>query len=164
MESLDKKGWEDMGKISVRLAAVTDAEGLAVLNLAFNGVTRTPQAVRDCLTTVSQSGLDGEIVAVALAQREIVGFACARSYRSFCYQEPSGEITEMFVKEDHRRKGVAKKLLGFLEEQLVQLGVREVRILTGADNLPAQAAYASCGYVIEDEIVLEKVIADNAGS
>lgn len=147
-----------MKEVRVRLASPGDAEALTGLNQAFNEVTRPISKVRETLLRNETVGPDREIVAVAVCQEEVVGFACARANLSFCYDNPSGEITEMYVKEKYRRQKAATALVAFLEQELAKLGVEEVRILTGSDNYAAQAAYTANGYAIDDELVLHKTI------
>ncbi|WP_235550163.1 GNAT family N-acetyltransferase [Paenibacillus sp. Soil724D2] len=50
------------------------------------------------------------MIAVAEISGKIVGFGCAQSFYSFCYEEPHGEITELYVEEVARRKGIAIEL------------------------------------------------------
>jgi GNAT superfamily N-acetyltransferase len=52
-----------------------------------------------------------ELVAVAVNNDKIVGFACAQRFDSFCYNEPQAEITELYVEEAARKKGVATLLI-----------------------------------------------------
>jgi ribosomal protein S18 acetylase RimI-like enzyme len=135
----------------VRLATIEDADVLSRLNYEFNGGDKRPEA-----EIIGSLNTGNELVAVAELRDEVVGFACAQSSQSFCYAASHGEITEMYVQESARRKGVAAALLAFLEAQLRLRGVGTVKILTGRTNDPAIATYASCGYVKHDEAVLEK--------
>ncbi|MFB9326529.1 GNAT family N-acetyltransferase [Paenibacillus aurantiacus] len=137
----------------IRLAAARDAADLARLNDAFNGVVRSPEDVR------AQLGRGrGEVVAVAVLDARVVGFACAQVAESFCYPQPHGEITELYVEEESRRIGAASALIGFLEQVLEERGVSDVRVLTGSDNGPAIAAYMRAGYAPDDELLLTKQI------
>lgn len=97
-----------------------------------------------------------EIIAVAEMDGRVVGFGCAQSFRSFCYKEPLGEITEMYVEEAFRRKGAATALLSCLEMQLRKRGVAEVKILTGRRNHSAIRTYKRCQYEEDDEQLLKK--------
>lgn len=135
----------------VRLATIKDADVLSSLNYEFNGGDKRPEA-----EIIESLNTGNELVAVAELWDEVVGFACGQSSQSFCYAASHGEITEMYVQESARRKGVAVALLAFLEAQLRLRGVGTVKILTGRTNDPAVATYASCGYVKHDEVFLEK--------
>lgn len=97
-----------------------------------------------------------EIVVIALLNDEPVGFACAQTYTSFCYEELLGEITEMYVQEQARGIGLAGMKIECIEEQLRTQGVATIKVLTGCDNDAAIRAYGKSGFVKEDEIMLEK--------
>lgn len=140
-------------KPEIRLAAAQDAADLARLNDAFNGGSRSPEDIRAQL-----AGGGGELVAVALLEARIVGFACAQVAESFCYTKPHGEITELYVEEGARRNGAASALVAFLERMLESRGVSSVRVLAGRDNGPAIAAYMRSGYGVDDEVLLTKRI------
>lgn len=136
--------------INIRLARKDDAESLAKLNEEFNGVGVSLKHVTESIIT------GNELIAIAEYNDSIVGFACAQSYTSFCYNYVQGEITEMYVREPYRRKGIAKSLIAFLEERLKLQDVKTVKILTGISNEPAKRLYHSSGYVIKNEAVMQK--------
>jgi ribosomal protein S18 acetylase RimI-like enzyme len=149
--NFELEGSYDMEKVKlIRLASPTDASVLDRLNEEFNG-GRMP--LEEIEYSLQQSD---EIVAIAYLGDEPVGFACAQSFKSFCYRELVGEITEMYIQERARRQGLAGMLLVFLEEQLIARGVSTVKVLTGHDNHQAIRAYEKSGYKREDEVLLEK--------
>lgn len=133
-------------QLKTRPATEDDAEQLAILNQQFNGGNRRPVAeVVDSMRTCN------EIIAVAEIDGQVVGFGCAQSYRSFCYEELLGEITELYVEPTARRKGVATALINCLEEMLITLGVTEIKVLTGRRNDRAIRMYERFNYVRDDE-------------
>ncbi|WFB61121.1 GNAT family N-acetyltransferase [Paenibacillus sp. BR1-192] len=138
----------------IRLASPTDASVLDRLNEEFNGVRMQLEEIKYSLEQAD------EIVAIAYLGDDPVGFACAQSFKSFCYRELVGEITEMYIQERARRQGLAGMLLVFLEEQLFARGVSTVKVLTGHDNRHAIAAYEKSGYKREDEVLLEKELGE----
>lgn len=137
-----------------RLASPADTPALVRLNAVFNEVDDvTPEDVRRSL---SQSD---EIVIVADADGEVVGFACAQVHHSFCYKTPVAEVTEMYVAPAFRRRGCAAGMLRFLEEHLQSAhGVDEIHLLTGVTNLPAQSAYRKAGFTVKNEVYMEKEV------
>lgn len=99
-------------------------------------------------------------LAVAEIGGKIVGFGCAQSFESFCYIELQGEITEMYVEETARRKGIATLLISCLEENLKNRGVLIIKVLTGRQNDVAIKTYEHCNYVKDDELLLKKRLID----
>jgi ribosomal protein S18 acetylase RimI-like enzyme len=137
--------------INVRLATIDDAEALSRLNFEFNGGDKRPVS-----EIVEYLKNNDELIAVATLLDEVIGFGCAQSFKSFCYTDAYGEITEMYVEESARRKGVASSLISFLEKQLHLRGVNSIKILTGRDNKAAINTYELSNYVVDDEVMLKK--------
>jgi ribosomal protein S18 acetylase RimI-like enzyme len=101
-----------------------------------------------------------ELIAVAITNGKVVGLGCAQSFQSFCYKELQGEITEMYVKEAARRKGIASSLISCLEENLRERGVKSIKVLTGRGNEAAIKTYEHFNYVKDDELLLKKKLKD----
>lgn len=138
--------------MGVRLANASDLEALFALNEAFNGPgVTTRERMRQALERPS-----GELVFLASVRGAAVGFLCARTLPSMCYEGLQGEITELYVRPECRRMGVAAALMEAAEGALREKGVRELRLLTGADNRGAQALYQKRGFVREDELLFQK--------
>lgn len=137
-------------EIDIRLANSADAEELSNMNNEFNGVKIKPQDVVKSLENA------GEIVVIATVGDEAVAFACAQKFDTFCYQKPQAEITEVYVRKEHRRKGIASAMVDFLENTLVSMGVGEIKILTGVNNEAAIKAYTTAGYKNKLKVVLKK--------
>ncbi|WP_088831216.1 GNAT family N-acetyltransferase [Paenibacillus tyrfis] len=135
----------------VRMAMDNDAADLARLNQAFNGGELLPAS-----GIIENMNRNSELIVVATMEGKVVGFACAQSYKSFCYQEGQGEITEMYIEQAARRKGLATSMITLLEDKLAKRGVKNIKILTGSDNDSAIKTYERCGYVKDDEIFLQK--------
>jgi ribosomal protein S18 acetylase RimI-like enzyme len=137
--------------IAVRMAITSDAEQLSKLNQEFNGGNRRPLSdIVECLNKST------ELVSVAVDNGNIVGFACAQSFDSFCYEEPQGEITELYVEEASRKRGVATSLISCLELNLQRYGVKRIKVLTGKENNAAIKTYEHCDYIMDDDLLLKK--------
>ncbi|AFC27309.1 GCN5-like N-acetyltransferase [Paenibacillus mucilaginosus 3016] len=136
---------------TVRLACPEDADGLVRLNREFNGVVDiTAEEVSRSLR------LGPELVAVAILDGVLSGFACAQSFTSFCYRERQAEITELFVMETARGQGLARELLLLLEEHLRRQGVQSIKVITGGSNEAALKTYVRSGYIPKEHAVLYK--------
>ncbi|WP_246218336.1 GNAT family N-acetyltransferase [Litoribacterium kuwaitense] len=117
----------------------------------FNGGERRLEA--DIVACMRASS---ERITIAEKDGHIVGFACAQTFRSFCYEERQAEITEMYVEPSAHQQGIATRLLAFLEDDLKSQGVSEIKLLTGRDNAAAISTYEKAGYEQDDELLFKK--------
>ena len=139
----------------VRIATVNDAEQLETLNNEFNGKGETKLAsIRDSLLNNAQ-----EIVIVNDDGGELTGFICVQMKKSFCYDEYMPEITEVYVKPQYRKQGIAKTMVAFAEEYCRKhYPFHKMELLTGKHNTVAQTAYTNMGYTEDGEIHFVKQI------
>lgn len=137
----------------VRIAAVSDAEQLCVLNEAFNGKGETTiENIRKSLLNNQQ-----EVVIVDDENDILVGFVCVQLKKSFCYDEYMPEITEVYVNPDYRKRGIASKMITFAEDYCSKnYPLHKYELLTGKENIIAQSVYGKLGYLDEGEIHLTK--------
>ncbi|WP_291578908.1 GNAT family N-acetyltransferase [Clostridium sp. UBA6640] len=133
--------------IIAKLATLEDIDELINMNYEFNGVKVSYEKVRESLKR------NNELVAVSIADDKIIGFACAQYNKSFCYEEFSGEITELYVKKDFRRMGAASTLISYLEKELRSLGVKDIKIITNIKNEAAQKIYTALNYKLKNWVV-----------
>jgi ribosomal protein S18 acetylase RimI-like enzyme len=139
-------------RIYTRWANENDVDILVTLNNEFNGIGLTTDEVKESLDKTN------ELIALAIMDDEPVGFACAQYFKSFCYTDLQGEITEMYIKETARRKGIASLMISFLEQELRIRGVESVKIITGKNNEAAIRTYEHSNYKKKDHIVFRKII------
>ncbi len=147
--------YDDLWKaeIVVRAATVADAEQLEVLNNEFNGAGQTSlENIKASLASNAQ-----ELVIVSEDDGAIVGFACLQLKKSFCYNACMPEITELYVKPEYRKRGIASSIITFVEEYCRKnLDFDRIEILTGQTNTAAQTAYERMGYRDDGEKHLSK--------
>lgn len=124
----------------VRKARPADAPSLAEMNYEFNRVRRRPSAIARSLSSRN------EIVLAATVDGEAAGFACGRTYGSFCYPEPQAELTELYVRQRYRRMGIATRLCRAVEAEAARRGAIEIHLLTNVRNRRARALYRKLGY------------------
>src|SRR3712207_6354818 len=131
-----------MATLTVRQATPDDATDLARMLDRFDHLGATPAQVaarmvvcQPVLTTLL-GVLDGQPV----------GFACLRLVPHLQSDEPYAELTDIYVDASVRRQGVARALIAQVEAAARAAGASEVVILTGFDNVDAQAAYRASGY------------------
>lgn len=85
---------------------------------------------------------------VAEEDGRIVGFMlCLLEPNVPVYRERKiGVISDVYVKEERRRKGLAKKMFDFAAKWFKKNKVRTVRLKVAADNLEARAAWRMLGF------------------
>lgn len=137
----------------VRIATAHDAEQLEILNNKFNGEGETTlDNIR-----ASLAGNKQEIVVVDEMNGELTGFVCVQLKKSFCYDEYMPEITEVYVKPQYRRCGVARTMIAYAEEYCKShYPLHKFELLTGSENIVAQNAYKTLGYCEDNEIHFAK--------
>jgi GNAT superfamily N-acetyltransferase len=69
-----------------------------------------------------------------------------------------GLLDELFVAEDHRRRGVAAEALAFAGQQCHARGWQALRLEVGQDNHRAQSVYRRSGFQMHDRFLMTKWI------
>lgn len=139
----------------IRLATVNDAEQLDDLNNEFNGKGETSiKNIKDSLLNNQQ-----EVVIVADDNGVLAGFVCIQLKKSFCYDEYMPEITEVYVKKEYRKRGIASAMIGFAEDFCnTKYPLHKFELLTGKNNYTAKSVYRKLGYKTDGEIHFSKQI------
>lgn len=60
-------------------------------------------------------------------------------------------LNDLFVAEEHRRKGLAAKLVRAAEEYALERGITRLRLSTQHSNVGAQALYEEAGWELDRE-------------
>ena len=137
--------------VKVRKADSADAELLSELNLAFNGVNRTAERIRQALLDHEPTT---ETVLIAEESGSIVGFVCFQTLRSICYDQPWAEITELYLRPSHRRSGVGLTLVSAAIIGAETAGSSEVVLRVNIKNDAARNLYAKTGLSVVPDVVL----------
>src|SRR5688572_12555969 len=137
--------------IQIRKAVEADAESLSELSLAFNGVSRTVETIKK---TLLASQPTAETILVAEESELIVGFACFQTLRSICYEQPWVEITELYVRPSHRRKGTGIALVSAAIAGARDAGASEVVLRVNVKNEAARNLYSKAGMSTHPNVVL----------
>ena len=137
----------------VRKATVNDTEQLGILNEEFNGNGETTiENIRKSLECNSR-----EIVIVDDDHGVLNGFVCVQLKKSFCYDDYTPKITEVYVRPACRKQGIAGRMIRFAEEYCCKnYPLHKFEILTGGENLIAQSVYNKLGYRNDHELHLSK--------
>ena len=136
----------------IRKANENDVDYLFELNELFNGKNCTTKKQIAASIAVNTQ----EDVFVAELDNKVVGFCCIQIFKSMCYNANYAEVTELFVKQEYRRQGVASALIAYIEAYLKNQSITAVQLFTGKDNINAQSFYEKAGYKKSDEIMYRK--------
>lgn len=83
---------------------------------------------------------------VAQENGVLVGFICASLYTLDSYTlSKRASIDELYVTEDARKKGIAKKLVNRLQKELRSKGCTALTVKTDFENTIAQSFYKTIG-------------------
>ncbi len=67
-------------------------------------------------------------------------------------------VTDLYFKPEHRRKGLGRRTLGFLEDFCRASGVMAMQLAVERDNTEAQRLYKASGFVPYDRIPMNKAL------
>ena len=136
--------------MEVRIATPDDARDLFALNTLFGNSTTL-----ECLRK-SLAENDRELVCIAFVDGKAAGYCTGLIVKSMCYADSRADLEALYVKEEHRGRGVGEALLLCQEEALAARGVHHFHIVTQKDNHGARALYTKLGYTPAGEILLDK--------
>lgn len=142
----------ETGGVSVRQAQMEDVPALFEMNEQFNGEgSTTKELLADAIRCNSR-----ETVLIAAADGKLAGFCCVQATTSMCYSSGYVEITELFVREEYRRQGVASALVACAEDCFKDQRVKSYQLFTGKNNTNAQRFYEHRGYIPSGELMYRK--------
>lgn len=80
---------------------------------------------------------------IVTAEQRIAGFLCV-----LVGENGAGHITTIGVAPEHRRRGLAERLLSHLDEVLRERSIDSAVLEVRASNTTAQRLYQSCGFTV----------------
>ncbi|UCC68274.1 MAG: GNAT family N-acetyltransferase [Armatimonadota bacterium] len=126
--------------LALRKADACDCAAVAELATAIVGFDADRRACFD--TTLASPDHD---VIVAELDGAVIGYAHLMTYQDLTHGALAGELLGLVVREDLRRRGIARTLMGEIIRLARQRGIGEFHINTEEDNEAAKALYASLG-------------------
>jgi len=148
-----------LSEICIRLAQPSDRDQLVRLRRVLWPQSSAEEHARE-LTLILEGRLPLTMPLIILVaettDQTLAGFleADLRSHADGCNpSRPVGYIEGWCVAEDHRRRGVAKKLLAAAEDWARSQGCIEMASDTWIDNEVSQRVHAALGYEVVDRCV-----------
>ena len=151
--------FRSVADVCIKLAQLSDRDQLARMREALWPQSSAEEHARE-LTLI----LEGHppvttpliILVAETADRTLAGFleVDLRSHADGCNpSRPVGYVEGWYVAEDHRRRGIAKKLLAAAEDWARSQDCIEMASDTWIDNEVSQRAHEALGYEVVDRCV-----------
>lgn len=140
--------------MTISIAGAEDVPAIAKLNLLFNEAT---DPAEDIAARMGDPNCVETVILAKVADKA-VGFALVRVVPTVLYADPHAELTELYVLEEYRQRGIASGLIAFAEQIAVQKGAQSILVQTGDDNLSALALYKKLGYEEYDLSLKKKLV------
>lgn len=148
-----------MSEICIRLAQPSDRDQLVRLRRVLWPQSSAEEHARE-LTLILEGRLPVTMPLIILvaetSDRTLAGFleVDLRSHADGCNpSHPVGYVEGWCVAENHRRRGIAKKLLAAAEDWARSQGCIEMASDTWIDNEVSQRVHAALGYEVVDRCV-----------
>lgn len=132
----------------IRRAVPRDADAIArmaALAAAEEGALSALEADRIKAHAFGANALFEAWVAQERANAPLVGHAIITKSYDVRRGQPSLVLVELYVAPEHRRGGLARKLMSAVARRARDLGARELAITTGVENAVAQKFFAAVG-------------------
>jgi ribosomal protein S18 acetylase RimI-like enzyme len=91
---------------------------------------------------------DTNYLIIALAGGDPVGYLTAYRMPALCCDASMVYLFEIEIAEEHRRKGLGKRMIHLLKELCLESGVEDIWVGTENDNIAAKRLYESTGGVL----------------
>lgn len=134
--------------LQIRRAAPRDAEAIAKLAAAAaaeEGGASSLDVDRIKAHAFGANSLFEAWVAQAKPNAPLIAHAVITKSYDVRRAAPSIVLCELYVAPDHRRGGLARKLMSAVAQRARDLGARELTITTGVENEVAQRFFAAVG-------------------
>lgn len=144
--------------MNVKPAQADDAESLIGMMREFYAHERKrldERAARRTLREIISDGSLGRVYLVA-AGGEVAGYAVITFGFSLEYGGRDAFVDEIFVREEHRGRGLGKGCLRFVAGACRDLGIRALHLEVGRRNTRAQALYRREGFVEQDSHLMTR--------
>jgi GNAT superfamily N-acetyltransferase len=146
-------------KPSIRRATVADLETLLELMVAFNAFEHIPwtkDAGREPLCTLLADVSLG-IVGIVTEEESALGYFVVTWNYDLEWNGRDAFLTELFVVEAARGRGIGRIALEAAESMAVQYGAHALHLMVRHENERAHTMYLRAGYVSPPRAFLTKV-------
>jgi ribosomal protein S18 acetylase RimI-like enzyme len=138
--------------MEVFLANINHLESISVLFDRYRVFYNQPSNIEAAKKFLKERFNNKESVVFAANDNgELVGFTQLYPSFSSVSMKRVWILNDLYVKESHRRKGIAKLLMSVAEEYAKESGAVRVILATQISNITAQKLYEAQDYVKDEE-------------
>lgn len=102
---------------------------------------------KEFLSRLRKSMKEKRTIAVMVEENnEVVGYMWVQFFDVIGYDITYTEISELAVKPEYQRKGIATRMIKYIEDISRKRGVKYIRSGTGILNIPSQKLHKKLGY------------------
>ncbi|HEY9606955.1 MAG TPA: GNAT family N-acetyltransferase [Allocoleopsis sp.] len=145
-------------KISFKLAKPSDAEIIMEFIQEFYEYDRHPFDDRTVYTALIRLLNDESLGRVWVIQdaSDAIGYIVLTFAYSLEYRGRDAFIDEFYIRESHRRQGVGRKTIQFVEGVCPSLGIQALHIEVERNNTAAQRFYRKVEFEDQDSYLMTK--------
>jgi ribosomal protein S18 acetylase RimI-like enzyme len=153
-----------MTDVEIVLAGAEDEQGIIALMIDFNqaeGITWEPESMGAALhRLLRERDLGLVLVARDEASRLMVGYGLATFGYDIEFAGRDAFITELFVTQAARGRGLGRALLDAMTEELRLRETKAVHLVVRPENAAARALYESRGFRVSPRLLMTRRLAD----
>jgi ribosomal protein S18 acetylase RimI-like enzyme len=146
---ITQAGIEDAATVALLLTELNRTVGIVGADREHEKLAENTDLTPEQMVARLRAVQGIETVLVAYADGEPAGFTSLRTIPYLDQDTPYAEVTQLHVRPQFRRRGIASQLVEAAEQRAVDAGATCLHILTGVDNEDAQAFYRNAGYQAE---------------
>ena len=136
-----------MSEISIRRATVNDSAAVAALFDRYRRFYGQPSDLFAALQFITaRLAANESVVILAANEQGVIGFTQLYPSFSSVSMQRMWILNDLFVAQEHRRKGVAQALMSAAEAFAAEDGSKGLALCTAKTNAAAKALYASRGW------------------
>jgi diamine N-acetyltransferase len=153
--------WKRFMDLAFRLAGLTDIDLLVEFMrefYEFDQHTFDEQVARSALRKLLRDDSFGRGWLIQIDGSEI-GYVVLTLGFSLIYGGRDAFIDELYIRAEHRGRGIGRRTLEFIEGACRSLGVGALHLEVGRGNTNAQAVYRKFGFEDHDQYLMTKLVA-----
>lgn len=134
--------------MEVYKGTIQDLDGISTLFDLYRVFYQQPSNINAAKDFIRERiEKNDSVIFVAVEDGEYVGFTQLYPTFSSVSMKRLWTLNDLYVKEAHRKSGVAKKLLDAAQQLAIETEAKGLQLSTAVDNFTAQRLYEADGWV-----------------